>query len=508
MDPKACSGILSLNITEVYTKEKKKSGDKKMKNTILLFIFVLFTSTLLFADYRITRGPDIGEIYFIGPTATGEGIYHSTDFGETATCMDSTLNTNINFFSITADLTPGVLYGYAMPENLYRSYNYGEQGSWSFISSNGHWCINAGRNEGEIYDSFSKHSEDYGNNFIQHSAIGFFGSRKNVEIDTQEDIGYVIVNQWGIPDTLWLLITYDNFETLVIQNVYNVDEFLLSDLSRGTENGELYNLAGNPQTISYNNGYGLSWQYINEFNTGLDYTDLVGGRQLGEVYVLVTYNALMHTIEHTYIFHSTDYGRTFTVYHPFSKGEEPLVANFSSSITEGVTPFTVQFSNYSVGEILSYEWDFDNDGEIDSYEVEPEYTFQDTGYYSVKLIIHDQDDTDEFLREDFIHVTNGSGVDNYELEIANYKLNNYPNPFNPETMIRFTTEHTESTEDIFIEIYNVKGQKVDELTISNHQTGDNAYYRLLWNAEEFASGIYLYKLNVKNSPIKKMILMK
>lgn len=63
-----------------------------IKNVVLIITILLISgTTIAFADYRITRGPDVGEIYFIGPTATGEGIYHSINFGETAVCMDSTL---------------------------------------------------------------------------------------------------------------------------------------------------------------------------------------------------------------------------------------------------------------------------------------------------------------------------------------------------------------------------------------------------------------------------------
>ena len=480
-----------------------------MKKISLIAIVILFTSTLVFADYRITRGPDIGEIYFIGPTVTEPAaIYHSTDFGETTTCMDSTFNTNVNFFSITADLTPGVLYGYAMPENLYISYDYGQESSWEFISNNGYWSINSGRNEGEIYNSISSHSENYGSSFINHSCSGFFGNLSGTAIDNISNIGYAKVSITSLPDSMFLLISYDNFETLEIQDIFNAYENPIRDLSRGTEYGELYNFANTPQTIKYSNDYGLNWQYINEFNPGLDYTDLVGGRQIGEVYLLVTYADLMHAIDHIYIYHSTDYGRTFTVYHSFSKGEEPLVANFSSSLTEGVTPFTVQFNNYSVGEIISYEWDFDNDGTIDSYEQNPEFTYQDTGYYSVKLIIHDQNGTDEFLREDFIHVTDGSGIDNYEIEITNYELNNYPNPFNPETTIYFET--TNLHELAQIEIYNVKGQRIKQLEIRNVKLGMN---EVVWNGVDelgkpVSSGIYFYKLNLENSPTQKMLLLK
>jgi len=471
-------------------------GNKKA----FLFFGIVLISSFMLADYRITRGPNIGEIYFIGPTVTQpSAIYHSTDFGETATCMDSTLNTNINFFSITADFTPGVLYGQTITEALYISYNYGQESSWQFRNT-AHWDINSGRNEGEVYDSLVKHSIDYGINFISHSMNGFFGSRLTTEIDNQDECGYTLVSQYGIPDTLWLLITYDNFENLEIQNVYNRDEFPTIDLSRGTESGELYFVSSSPQTIFHSTDYGSSWQYINEFNPGLDYTDLVGGRQIGEVYVLVTYVALMHTIDHIYIFHSTDYGRTFTVYHPFSKGEEPLVANFSASLTEGEAPLSIQFSNYSVGEVISYEWDFDNNGIVDSNELEPEYTYQDTGFYSVKLIIHDQDGTDEFLREDFIHVTNGNKANNYELQIMNCKLMNYPNPFNPATTISYNLPH--DVEDAIIEIYNIRGQLADKIEVSSELSS------VSWHAERFSSGIYLYKFNIASSPVKKMILIK
>jgi PKD repeat protein len=180
--------------------------------------------------------------------------------------------------------------------------------------------------------------------------------------------------------------------------------------------------------------------------------------------------------------------------------KEPLVANFSSSLTEGEAPFTLQFSNYSVGEIISYEWDFDNDGTIDSYEQNPEFTYQDTGYYSVKLIIHDQDGTDEFLREDFIHVTDGSGIDNYEIEITNYELNNYPNPFNPHTTINYELPDGKVRSEIFI--YNIRGQLIETLPIDNTKTS------VKWEPKDCSSGIYFYKINIEKTHSKKMILLK
>jgi len=364
-----------------------------MKSVMIVLLILITSPKQLLADSSMTRGFDVGEIYFIGPTYTGKGIYRSIDSGETATCMDSTLNSNINFMSIAADLTPGVLYGYSMPENLYISYDYGQEGSWEFISNDVHLTINSGRNQGEIYSNITKWSNDYGQNFDENLCQGLFGFPVVPEIDNQDSVGYTQVTIWGEPDTLWLLIPYDNFETLEVQNIYNRTEFDISDLSRGVENGELYNFGGEPQSIYHSTNFGLDWEYINEFNPRIFYHDLVGGRRDGEVYVHATFDTLMHTVQHSYIFHSIDYGRTFEVHHNFAMGEESLVANFSTSEREGGAPFSVQFSNYSIGDMQSYEWDFDNDGIIDSTEPEPEYTYQDTGYYSVKLLLHSTNDT-------------------------------------------------------------------------------------------------------------------
>ena len=103
-------------------------------------------------------------------------------------------------------------------------------------------------------------------------------------------------------------------------------------------------------------------------------------------------------------------------------------------------------------------------------------------------------------------------VESFEYEIIpknSFHIKNYPNPFNPETTISFTTEHTESTEII---IYNIKGQKMKtfpipnpSLLIPNHVVWDGKDE----NNQPVGSGIYLYKLKTGNfEKTKKMILIK
>ena len=364
--------------------------------------------------------------------------------------------------------------------------------------------MNSGRTEGYIYNGKAQHSEDYVVTFINHLCQGFFGNLKASEIDNENNIGYALVRESGILDSLWLLISYDNYENLEIQHVFNFGAPTIT-LTRGYDEGELYLYTyywgvGDGRKLRHSNDYGETWELKNTFNCpNLPIRGLVGGRQPGEIFMLVEYFQLMGQIRHTYIYHSLDYGETFTVYHPFTYGPDPYITNFEAEPTTGTAPLTVQFTDLSSGgNILGWEWDFENDGIIDSYEQNPEYTYQDTGSYSVSLYI-DFGGFDILIRQNYIHVTDGSWVDNYELGITNYELRNYPNPFNPITTIEFTAKNAK---DAKIDIYNIKGQKVYEIAISNQQKA------VSWNAESLPSGIYFYKLDNNESPIRKMILMR
>ncbi|MBM4403804.1 MAG: choice-of-anchor J domain-containing protein [Candidatus Cloacimonetes bacterium] len=85
---------------------------------------------------------------------------------------------------------------------------------------------------------------------------------------------------------------------------------------------------------------------------------------------------------------------------------------------------------------------------------------------------------------------------------------NYPNPFNPETTIRYSVK--EAT-PVTIEIYNVKGQLVRTLVNEAKASGS---YSNVWNGMDnnghsVSSGVYFYKMKAGSySSTKKMILMK
>jgi len=100
---------------------------------------------------------------------------------------------------------------------------------------------------------------------------------------------------------------------------------------------------------------------------------------------------------------------------------------------------------------------------------------------------------------------NSSGINNISSEIPKeYKLyNNYPNPFNPATKIKFDIPKNGFTK---IVIYDLLGREAEIIVNENLTKGA---YEFVWNATKFASGIYFYKMTAGNfTSIKKMMLIK
>jgi len=490
-----------------------------MKKQIIT-ISICLLSLLAFSDYKITRGPEVGELFYVGPTHLGIGLYYSTDYGMTAVCVDSISN----FGNICADITKGIIYYRDFIGNLYISENYGEYGSWQYRYPGIKQQINSGRIPGEIFSSFSKHSDDYAQSFITHSINGYFGYRKDITIDQlNQNIGYVLSYTVSIPDSVYLFISYDKFENLTVRKVFNFGGGETISLSRGSNTGEIFLFNHTRKELMLSNDYGANWRYINIFNIDIgNYFIITGGRYNGELYILYNYYAMSGLISHTYIYHSEDYGLTYEVHHPYSQGKTILLANFSaiaqtntnnSVINQfknedrqsGSVPLTVQFCNYSIDEITKYEWDFNNDGIVDSNDENPTYIYPDTGYYSVKLTVYDQWDTNIFLRENYICAYQNINASETP---ATYKSDNediilcYPNPFNRFTSFMLHPDYAPEDNEA-IEIFDLQGRIVQKLDLKSS---------LIWDGKDMSGlsvdpGIYLYRLSKQPNTIQKIILL-
>lgn len=82
-------------------------------------------------------------------------------------------------------------------------------------------------------------------------------------------------------------------------------------------------------------------------------------------------------------------------------------------------------------------------------------------------------------------------------------MQNYPNPFNPSTTIEYSIP---SDGNVTLKIYNELGQEVKEKVNEFEKAG---VYKINFNAENLASGIYYYRFNAgKYTSVKKMVLLR
>ena len=99
--------------------------------------------------------------------------------------------------------------------------------------------------------------------------------------------------------------------------------------------------------------------------------------------------------------------------------------------------------------------------------------------------------------------------DDYGKPSTKYSLNNnYPNPFNPVTTLRYDLPENGH---VNITIYDMLGRQVKTLI---NQTQDAGYKSVIWNAtndygKPVSAGIYLYQIQTgEYISTKKMVLLK
>ena len=133
------------------------------------------------------------------------------------------------------------------------------------------------------------------------------------------------------------------------------------------------------------------------------------------------------------------------------------------------------------------------------------YIFTDknliNGNYSYRLKQIDIDGAYEYSSE--IEIELNAVPEEYQL------LQNYPNPFNPSTKIEYNLPFNSQVK---VKIYNMIGELEVSLVDELKPAG---FYNLTWNAENRASGIYLYTLEASSVDgnegfitFRKMILIK
>ena len=90
-------------------------------------------------------------------------------------------------------------------------------------------------------------------------------------------------------------------------------------------------------------------------------------------------------------------------------------------------------------------------------------------------------------------------------------INNYPNPFNPYTIIAFTIAYDLTNSQIVLNIYDIQGKLIRTLVNERLPAGN---YLSKWDSKNnegisVSSGVYIYNLEVERRQVSgKMMLLK
>ena len=80
---------------------------------------------------------------------------------------------------------------------------------------------------------------------------------------------------------------------------------------------------------------------------------------------------------------------------------------------------------------------------------------------------------------------------------------NFPNPFNPTTNIKYQITKSEFVK---LTIFDITGKEISKLVNENQNVGD---YKVNFDADNLPSGIYFYQLKTESFiETKKMVLLK
>lgn len=178
-----------------------------------------------------------------------------------------------------------------------------------------------------------------------------------------------------------------------------------------------------------------------------------------------------------------------------------LPNNWTSSLCFGETCFSPTLD--SVATTLDFGTDPLNPG--DTVKTSLHVTaLQNDGTANVQIQVGTFRNPSSRTIIDFVATTLPSSTGDENTEIDNYFLSqNYPNPFNPSTTINFGLKKAGNVEII---VYNILGNKVSTLFNGFKLAGSHS---VLFNASDFSSGVYFYKI-VSDGFIKsrKMLMLK
>jgi Secretion system C-terminal sorting domain/Outer membrane protein Omp28 len=135
-----------------------------------------------------------------------------------------------------------------------------------------------------------------------------------------------------------------------------------------------------------------------------------------------------------------------------------------------------------------------------TYKMNPVWV--DSMIYTIAFV---QNDANKECLNSFKAIDNITGTPVYTESVPeSFSLSqNFPNPFNPSTNIKFTMP---KDGNVTLKVYDMIGSEVKTLVEGNHKAG---IYNIYFDGSELASGVYFYRLTAGDfTETRKMILIK
>jgi PKD repeat protein len=171
----------------------------------------------------------------------------------------------------------------------------------------------------------------------------------------------------------------------------------------------------------------------------------------------------------------------------------------------------INFFDESGGIPYAWQWTFTGGIPSTSNQQNPNVTFPDSGLYSVNLKVLNSYGMDSVNYVNYVKVLGAVGINVISSSVlGEFKLfQNYPNPFNPVTKIRFDIAKKEDriqNSEVKLKIYDITGREI--ITLVNEQLKPGTY-EVGWDASQYTSGVYFYRLTAGEfTDTKRMLMIK
>ncbi len=346
--------------------------------------------------------------------------------------------------------------------------------NYNFINSNYEYGIS-------IHDSSTG---TISNNYFRNNYEGIFLYTTNSPVITENifknEEFRAITGQGGNPE-----ISYNQFFDIPWHiTLHNCDAYIHHNLFCGTgeygiyDFGNSYNVANIYNNTFCNLTYGIKASHSADF-------PVMNNAFYGNNIALYTYDSIASVSYNLFYNNAVDYGGEpplwFGVIDYANGNNDPCDENFNLFMSpEFVDPQALDFNLTEYSPCI-------NAGNPDPQYYDPNGTICDIGAYYYPYIVDGDDDN---------------------IPASHITLTNYPNPFNPSTIIEF---YIPQPETCTLKIYNIKGELVKILLSEKLQSGK---HKITWdgrdnNNKEASSGIYFYRLHTaKNGLTRRMLLLK